>query len=248
MYKFSYIICYRHQEERFKNLIKVINYLKNSFKEEIEIILVEQDTEQKIKDTSIFDKYIFTYSKRPFNRSWAFNVGGNHSSTNKIFFGDCDLIVPIDQMYESIELLDTHGCVSPYKSVIDLSPPESHEVNLNSWINIQRNSRPGINLTGGVVGFDKSEFIKISGWCEDFEGWGGEDDFQTWKVKTWIKHTEVSGNVYHLYHTRPHIDQNVYRKNLGILRSIGTKDPQDLLNWINESRSSIGNINKYKNN
>lgn len=245
MYKFSYVICYRHQSDRYKNLLKVSKYLKETFKDDIELIIVEQDTESKLSDPTLFDQHIFTYSERPFNRSWAFNVGAIHSKSNKIFFGDCDLIIQMDQMYSAAHLLDSYGCVSPYKQVIDLNPIESENIDINIWNSIVRNSRAGINLTGGVIGFNKEDFYTISGWCEEFEGWGGEDDFQTWKVKNWVKHTEIDGKVFHLYHPRPQIDQNFYRKNLSVLHSINSKDPNQVVNWINSSRSSIGDKNKY---
>jgi len=241
---FSYIICYRHQPERYQNLLKTIKYLRDNFN--LELILVEQDTESKIPDPSLFDQHIFTFSERPFNRSWAFNVGAVHSKTEKFYFGDCDLICPKDQMDKSVELLDTKGCVSPYSKVVDLQPHESHKVDLESWVKISRPGRGGINLTGGIVGFRKDQFGKIAGWCEDFEGWGGEDDFQTWKVKNWVTWEEIEGDVFHLYHTRPKIDQNFYRKNLGILQSLRQRNPQDIVNWINNSKQHIGNKNKYK--
>ena len=245
MFKFSYVICYRHQVERYKNLLKVTKYLKDTFKSDLELILVEQDKESKIPNPSLFDQHIFTYSDRPFNRSWAFNVGAKYSTTDKFFFGDCDLITPKKQMYGAVELLDTHGCVSPYNHVVDLNPMESEKVSVAIWSRIQRGSRPGINLTGGIVGFNKEDFYKIAGWCEDFEGWGGEDDFQTWKVRKWMKAAEIGGKVFHLYHPRPHIDQAVYRKNVTILNNINTKDPKQIVNWINNSKVTIGNKDKH---
>ena len=243
MDKFSYIICYRHQPARYENLLKVAKYLKNTF--DLELVLVEQDTESKLPDPSLFDKYIFTYTQRPFNRSWAFNVGAKHSTYDKVFFGDCDLVCPKPQMEEAVKMLDTFGCVSPYKGVIDLHQQESVKVDMNLWGNIKRGSRGGINLTGGIVGFKKDDFYKISGWCEEFEGWGGEDDFQTWKVKNWVKWFEVDGNVYHLYHPRPQIDQNVYRNNLSILQQVWKGDPHKTTAWINSSRPFIGDKDKY---
>ena len=240
---FSYIICYRHQPDRYQNLLKTINYLRDNFN--LELILVEQDKESKIPDPSLFDQHIFTYSERPFNRSWAFNVGALNSKTHKVYFGDCDLICPKSQMDKSVELLNEKGCVSPYSKVVDLQPHESQKVNLESWEKISRTGRDGINLTGGIVGFRKDEFTKIAGWCEDFEGWGGEDDFQTWKVKNWLQWEEVPGNVYHLWHTRPQIDPKFYSKNLSILHSISKRNPQDVVNWINNSKNIIGNENKY---
>tara|TARA_R110000772_G_scaffold81439_1_gene173190 strand:- start:2788 stop:3534 length:747 start_codon:yes stop_codon:yes gene_type:complete len=244
MYDFSYIICYRHQQDRYNNLLKIIKYLKSTFN--LELILVEQDTKSKIPDPSLFDQHIFTYTNRPFNRSWAFNVGAMKSTTDKLFFGDCDLLCPKPQMDKTVELLDTIGCVSPYKVVVDLNPEESKIVDLNVFDKISRPSRGGINLTGGIVGFRKEDFIKVAGWCEEFEGWGGEDDFQTWKVKNWTTFDEVDGKVFHLYHPRPQVDQSFYSKNLAILQSINKKDPQEIVNWINQSRPIIGNINKYK--
>lgn len=244
---FSYIICYRHQPERYVNLLKTIDFLKANF--DFELILVEQDTETRIPDTSLFDNYIFSYSDKHFNRSWAFNVGSVQAKTDKLYFGDCDLICPVKQLNESIEILETKGCVSPYGKVVDLHPNECRidkiqEDKLQEWESINRSGRSGTNLTGGIVGFRKDDFLKIGGWCEDFEGWGGEDDFLTWKVKNWITWEEMKGDVYHLWHVRPKIDQTAYKKNLGILQSLSQRNPQDIVNWINQSKSMIGNKDK----
>lgn len=243
--EFSYIICYRHQPDRYENLLKTLEFYKNNF--DLEVILVEQDTESKIPDPSLFDQHIFTYSNRPFNRSWAFNVGAKYAKSDKLFFGDCDLICPKPQMDLTVGKLNTIGCVSPYDKVVDLQPHESVKVDLELWGNIKRVGRGGTNLTGGIIGFRRDQFYKISGWCEDFEGWGGEDDFQSWKVRNWVSNEFVEGNVYHLYHDRAIIDRDVYSKNLGILKNLGKRDPQEVVNWINQSRSVIGNKNKYNN-
>ena len=244
--KFTYIICYRHNNERYNNLIKTVKYMRSLF--DFEMVLVEQDDTQKLLDTSIFDKYIFTYSNRPFNRSWAFNVGIKYSSSDVIFFGDCDLICPKEQIDECVDKIRNGGidCVSPYNMVNDLTKKESRKVDIGKFKKINKIGRRGVNLTGGIVAFSKESIIKIAGWCEDFEGWGGEDDFQTWKVNNWLSSEEVSGSVYHLYHERAQLTE-AYSKNIGILQSLGKTSPEDIIKWIDGSRNIIGNENKYMN-
>lgn len=248
--KFSYIICYRHNEERYKNLLRVLDWL-DSFSD-IEVIIVEQDLDEKLElDISKYNfnyKKIFTFSKLPFERSWAFNVGLMNSSTDIIVFGDCDLIMNKEQFLESIGKTSEFDCISPYKSVLDLDPQESL-YGLKEWSKIKRAGRgetdnQKINLTGGIVIYKKESILKIGGWDENFIGWGGEDDWQTRKTEMFLNSTEMPYRCYHLYHKRVAPDRMFYGRTITILNQLFNLDKDQVSKYLNQPKN-IGNINKY---
>ena len=84
--EFTYIISYRDSPYRIFNLKKIISWLENF---NCEIIIVEQDTESKINFEEDYINHIFTYSDRPFNKSWACNCGALKAKSDIIVFGDC---------------------------------------------------------------------------------------------------------------------------------------------------------------
>jgi predicted glycosyltransferase involved in capsule biosynthesis len=134
--------------------------------------------------------------------------------------------------------------------VLDLTQAESnYAFNILSSI-----SRPGrgetdnqkINLCGGIVLFRTEAVIKIGGWPEIFEGWGGEDDFQTHKVKKFgLTYKEMPYKCYHLWHERGQTDMSNYQKTIQMLQQLVTLDDNQLTNHINSMSGKMGMINKY---
>jgi hypothetical protein len=248
-YTFSFIIGYRHNTERFNNLKKVIEWILG-FKG-VELIIVEQDKSPKLRDFTLKGfKYVFTESNMPYNRSWAFNVGTKHSTTNNLVFGDSDLIMDPNEFITAFKMLENYECVSPYNKVIDLEPIE------NNWSldNLKQINRPGrgeldnqkINLTGGMVFFRKDAINKLGGWGEEFMDWGGEDDFQTFKVKNLITWYECEYRCYHLYHHRGAPNPKYYQRNLQMLQKLLQMDKNSLVKYIYSVQKKVGLKNKYQ--
>ena len=245
---FSFIIAYRHKSDRINNLRRVIDWVSGFGG--VEIIIVEQDEYPKLPSLTFKGiKYIFTKSDMPFNKAWAFNVGLKYSTSQKVIFGDCDLIMDPNKMIESLKQLENYECVSPYSVVIDLDP---NEVNM-SLDQMQQISRPGrgetdiqkICLAGGIIMYRKDAIYKIGGWCEDFIGWGGEDDYQSHKSKKLLTHYESSGRCYHLWHHRGEPDRKWYPRTLELLNRLVSLSDNDLIKQINTSLPKIGLKNKY---
>ena len=247
-YTFTYIIGYRHKLERLNNLKRVLDWL-NGF-QGVEIILVEQDKSPKLPAYSLKGfKYIFTKSDMPYNRSWAFNVGLKYSTTNIIALGDSDLIMDPQEFINSVKLLEQYECVSPYNTVLDLTQQESN-FHLEQLKSINRPGRgqtdnQKINLTGGIVLYRKDSFMKLGGFCEDFIGWGGEDDYQTFKTKMFLTWTEAPNRCYHLYHDKVKPDMIYYQRNLQLLNTLIKMNQQETQRYINNSFSKTGLKNKY---
>jgi hypothetical protein len=85
-----------------------------------------------------------------------------------IVFGDSDIIMDPTQFIESLRSLENFDMVSPYKSVLDLRPEESH-LPLTELYKINRpgrgeNDNQKINPCGGIVMYRADAINKIGGW------------------------------------------------------------------------------------
>lgn len=244
--RFSYIIGYRYSEDRLRNLKFVLNWLKNF---DCEVIIVESDVESKIEHLSGFDfKHIFTKNNYPYNRSWTYNVGWKYATTDKLVFGDADLIVMNDSLLQSVKLLDEYDCVNPYSSVQDLDEMETvrllEKADLSILTQIDKPGRTGTNMCGGLVLFSREGFEKIGGWNEEFWGWGAEDDFMTIKVEFFLKYLNRDGKCYHMNHEKAAIDRNLYYRNLQILQAAKLTPKENFIGYMREVIKHIGQLQK----
>lgn len=246
-YYFTFIIGYRHQQDRLYNLRRTIDWV-NAFSNS-QLILVEQDTHSKISHLSLNCNHIFVKSDLPYNRSWAFNIGLSYAKSNIIVFGDSDIIMDPNDFLNAIKEIKNYDMISPYNSVVDLEQHENN-ISLRDIININRKGRgeednQKINICGGISMFKKDAINKIGGWSEDFIGWGGEDDFQTLKVKKFLSWKELEARCYHLYHKKNPPSNNFYQRSLSLLKQASEMSDEKLTRLINNSRRKIGMINKY---
>ena len=248
-YAFTYIIGYRHNPERLQNLRRVLDWI-NGFAG-VEVLLIEQDTHSKISHLNLRAKHIFTKSNMPFNKSWAFNVGIKNSTSNLIVFGDSDLIMDPNQFITALSSMAQYEMVNPYHTVIDLNQQES-TLPFERMIQINRPGRgetdiQKVPLCGGICLFRKEAIMRIAGWNEDFWSWGGEDDFQSIKVKQLLSYTELQAKCYHLYHERVQPDMKWYQRNLQILQKSANMDKSQLQRVILNQLPKIGMKNKCDN-
>lgn len=248
-YVFTYIISYRHSNERLANLKRTLDWI-NGFTG-AEIIVVEQDSHSKIADLHLKCKHVFVKSKMPFNKSWGFNIGLKMANSGIIVFGDSDLIMESEKFIEAVKMLESYEMVNPYNSVIDLTPQESSQ-GLES---IAKISRPGrgetdiqkVPMCGGICIFRREAINRIGGWHEDFIGWGGEDDFQSVKVKSFLSWHENSAKCYHLYHERPAPDMKWYQRNLHLLKKLSEMNKDEIQKVIRTTIPRWGLKYKYDN-
>lgn len=244
MYKFTFIIGYRHKKDRFINLKRTLDWV-NSFSG-VELILVEQDKHTKIGHLNLNCKHIFVKSDQPYNRSWGFNVGLKNSNSDIIVFGDSDIIMDPHKFIEALKMIKDYDMVSPYTSVIDLDPKES-TLPLPNILKIKKKGRSGINPCGGIAIFRKEAAFNIGGWFEKFIDWGGEDDHMFMKTKHFLNWKELEGSCYHLYHQRVVPDQKLYKNTLSILQKTSKMTKEQLKRQIDNTVNKIGMKNLYDN-
>jgi len=244
----TYVIGYRHRMDRIINLRKVLEWLA-SFNN-VDVIIVEQDKYSKISHLNLRATHVFIKSDKPYNRSWAFNVALKRNKNPVIIFGDCDIVMDPQELVNSINELNNFDVVSPYSSVLDLTPEETNYP-FNMLPQIQRagrgeNDNQKINLCGGIVIFKAESIVKIGGWNEDFIGWGGEDDFQTIKVKKLgLTYKEMPYRCYHFWHNRDEADMSNYQRTMNLLQQMSTLDASKLQMHVNATVGKIGTLNKY---
>jgi predicted glycosyltransferase involved in capsule biosynthesis len=253
---FTYIIAYRHSEERFNNIQLVLKWIGDSAKE---IILVESDVEPKLDSLKkSFDfKHIFLKNNYPFNKSWCFNVGYKSSSTENIVFGDADLIMNKQRFLEAVSKLTENDVVNPYRPVLDLTFEESQRyANTSDFSVLESIVRPGrgetdhqkVPFCGGIIMFKKETLNRIGGWNEDFWGWGCEDDAQSFKVFTLdLKHSQCENKCYHLYHMRPAPNQELYFRNFNIYTQFVQLDKPTLEKYVSSIDNRFGDPKKLEN-
>jgi glycosyltransferase involved in cell wall biosynthesis len=248
-HSFTFIIGYRHKADRMNNLRRTLDWI-NGFSG-VQIILVEQDKHSKISNLNLKCEHIFIKSNMPYNRSWAFNVGIKYSKSNIIIFSDSDLIMNPNDLIEGIKALQNYEMVSPYNSVLDLTQQESN-LGLEQLLNINRpgrgeNDNQKINISGGLSMFRKDAITRIGGWNENFWCWGGEDDYQTIKVKHLLTWTELKAKCYHLWHNREQPDMNLYQRNLQILKKSHELSKEEIIKEVKSQMQKIGMKNKCDN-
>ncbi len=249
IHSFTYIIGYRHSNERLNNLKRVLDWVSRF--QGIELIVVEQDTHSKISHLNLRCKHIFLKSKMPYNKSWAFNVATKMAKSNIIVFADSDLIMDPNQLVDGLKAIEQFEMVNPYQSVIDLNPQESM-LPLEQMVQIDRAGRgetdhQKVPICGGICIFRKEAIMKIGGWNEDFIGWGAEDDFVSHKVKQFLNWHQLPHKCYHLYHTRNQPNMELYQKNLQLLNQLIVLSKDELIKTINRTVQKQGILSKYDN-
>jgi len=248
-YTFTYVIGYRHRIDRLQNLRRVLDWI-NGFNG-VEVLIIEQDKHSKISHLNLKAKHIFIKSNLPYNRSWSFNVALKNSNSSVIVFGDSDLIMEPNQFIAGLQALQSYEMVSPYHTVVDLTPSETG-LPMEEVMKIDRPGRgetdnQKINISGGISMFRKESIQKIAGWNEDFWSWGGEDDYQTLKVQNFLSWTELRARCYHLYHDKEQPDQKCYQRNLQILQNSSKMTKEQLQKIITNQIPKIGMRNKCDN-
>jgi len=245
--KFSFIITFRFKPDRIMPLKRTIDWISGF--SGVELIIVEQDSHSKIGHLPLKGKHIFLKNAGTFNKCWGYNVGLKESTAPIVVFGDSDLVMNPNHFISALMETANYEVINPYKSVIDLNPEENN-LNLDQIFQINRtgrgeNDHQKVPMCGGITIFRKESILKIGGWAEMFVEWGGEDDFQSLKVKNFLTYIELPNKCYHFYHQRGVTDMNSYQRNLQILNHFNSAPKSDLEKHIAIERQKIGMINKY---
>lgn len=251
----SYIFTYRQStNDRFQNLLATLNWLQIVNVPNLEVVIIEQDSEPKLQLPANYSfpiRIIFAYNPGLFNRSWGFNLGIKNTSNQILFFADSDMVVDPALIHQTVNLIQTnqYDAISPFLTCHDLLQEECQSLDFTNFdYTLDRQVRGGMNFCSGIVAFSRMGLIRIYNWDERFEGWGGEDDIQFMKTRQILKHITLNGKCFHMYHSRSKNDgtnqHDNYRNNLQLFwhyarnQAAILNDMKNYPNW--------GDSNKYR--
>jgi hypothetical protein len=187
--KYSIIIPYRSREEHLSKLIPKLESIFNS--EEYEIIVVEQDDDDKFQKNSLY------------------NIAGLKSNGDLLIFHDVDYY-PSGVIKPSSYFTTSSTPLYPVGKVIFLDkndkPREFSDIPSG-----YRNFHVSVgNHSGGVFVLHKNTFHDIKGMNPYYRGWGKEDDDTRERLKTlgYIWNRNNDGLFYALYHEDSKPDDN----------------------------------------
>jgi len=252
--KVSFIIGHRG-DSRSGLLLKTIDSIATQQHCEIECIVVEQDTTPLIRELlPHWVKYVFTpieSNTTPYSRSWAFNVGADHASSDCLIFHDNDILVPSNYAVDILKALNSGADFVNIKRFIfyltevatkQLLSKDTIDTDL-SIESIMQNAEGG-----GSVGASKNGFNKIGGFDERFIGWGGEDN-EFWEraqtCKIWpFGHLALI----HLWHGPQKEKLDIENSETHALyNTLSQQAPEDRIKCLTQERSPLNNLNTSNN-
>jgi len=155
------------------------------------------------------DKYVFVRNEGVFERARALNIGAGLAEFDVVLWTDNDLLMEPEFVNRAIAEMRTRSLdfLVPYTSVNYLSAADSREVMWGTRNPADcrplRSLRSTREIQGGM-GLVSTVFLaRYGGMCEEFRGWGGEDN--GWWLKASLLGRAASTQrmdqpLYHLFH------------------------------------------------
>jgi len=207
--KISYVIPCRDagdqgRQDSIKSVVKGV--IGQSFPE-IDIWLVEQDSEQRLNGDdypSVHYLFVGGEGNDLFNKSKAFNRAVTKCTADSVILHDADMLSRVDYTRRTYDLLQSHESVHICGRVIYLNMESTNRVNRVGYVpdDVQFERIVGY-FEGGSLACRMSTFWERGAFNEDFWGYGCEDcDFYTriGSTSSWLCSTEF--DLVHLWHSR----------------------------------------------
>jgi GT2 family glycosyltransferase len=187
----------------------VINSIRAQRFPSINIIITEQDQNQKFKPDDMRPlEYLFVPNEVPnadFNKSRAFNQAVVKLSKNdNIILHDADIVVQADYIKKVVDILrDYEGCHIGDR-VLYLDNPSTTQMCQTGHLDRSYKCERAVGyFEGGSIAFRKPVYFRIGGFNEAYEGYGCEDcDFFTRLKKHTKFYNQRSIDMFHLWHGR----------------------------------------------
>ena len=243
----SIIISYKQSDEdRATNLRSLLNYLSQLISSDVEIIVVEQDTETKITWVPEGVKHIFIKNDEVFNKGLGYNVGVRYSSGDYLLFTDVDLYMDIEQYLWSLAYMTDHDVVKPYTNLHYLDQRNSSWFFANYDMGIVKQKhrvlqsiKPSV-ISGGVFSIKRDLFFTLRGFDEQCKGYGYEDDIFDDKMrKAGLNIIFLGADCIHVYHRSMRGGMDVkdeyysfFKQNAALARRYAKMMPSEMMREI----------------
>lgn len=169
---------------RLKNLKAILDWLHFYYSDIFEVLIVEQDSEQKLDTSTIVVneniRYEFLFNPYDYNRGWGYNVAVKHfcQSSKTVCLLDTD-VVPGANFLSDVR--DCHSglydVVSPYQNIYYTDESEAEKLidskQLNHLTDSSKIKNP-VTITGGILIIGRNLYMNLCGF-EQYIGYGCED-------------------------------------------------------------------------
>jgi len=217
------ISVFNLSDDRFINLLFILNSLKKIGIDESDIYLIEQESKNTLKKKNI-DKLLnvnyisYTLDDKVFQKSKLINTFVNNCNFEILWFLDAD--VYLNYKYVLNNLPNNLGIVRPYKEIVLLSENETKFLLETEKLKLEeRNCR--VDKSFGKYSFivNKELFISLGGMTEEFLGWGFQDLEFISRIPDKYKTGFTEYIAFHLHHERSPLtfyDENkkLYKNNI----------------------------------
>jgi SAM-dependent methyltransferase len=197
---------------RLRNLTVMLQAIKTAAIA-TDVVVVEMDEIPRAQALveQVGFRYVFAEQGNAFHKARAMNAGIPFVRSSRFFWIDSDLLITAAFLRAALAEFETRSldCLVPWTSVRYLSEEDSDAVAaatrsasectpVNTYYT-RAGCRGGISLV-------RTDFVRrYGGVCEEFQGWGGEDN--AWFIKASVlgraaATSRQDQHVYHVYHPR----------------------------------------------
>lgn len=173
----AFVIGHRGTE-RLPHLLATLRNVSGQSGVSIECIVVEQDTEPRIRDLMPdWVHYIFTECQTPYNRAATFNAGAAVAVAPVLILHDNDMIVPAGYAAECARVIrDGYRFIEIKRFTFYLAEAASRLILDGGNVPDAVPTAVVQNLLGGTIAARRDSYFDIGGFDDEFVGWGGEDN------------------------------------------------------------------------
>jgi hypothetical protein len=214
-----FVIPFRDNQggHRVRNLLACLLALRDQDSApDMWVTVVETDDQPRWREllTPLVDSYLFAHKAGLFNKSWAVNVAVTHDGR------DAPLVCVLDA-----DVLADRSFVARNAGRFDDGSQDGHLPYKRAWCLDEESSRRAI-VARGVRGLPdvplellrapvlvgppghcmwvtREAFLKVNGFDERYEGWGGEDDDVVARLTRDARMVRHDDRLLHLAHPRP---------------------------------------------
>lgn len=130
------------------------------------------------------------------------NDGVAKAAGNVVLILDSDVVLNWGEVAKAVQNLKPGTVYKPFSTIIRMTESMTNTAYATGNVLIPNKVDRVSVLGGGAVILFKSDFEKVGGFCEDFIGWGWEDNDFGDKLKRAYKIEEIDKRGFHLFHPR----------------------------------------------